>query len=137
MYTNGSILLVVMSSLDRYEQQLLNGWEETYKKGQLPLLIFLSLKDGPKHMAAIKEFVIEITNSTVDVDDKSMYRALRRYDNADLVEFSQSPGQGGPDRKVYQLTATGQRVVDEFIKRNITAVFYRPDLKKLIEKDMQ
>ena len=136
MYTNGSILLVTMSDLDRYEQELLSGWEETYKKGQLPLLIFLSLKDGPKHMAAIKQFIAHTTNGILKVDDKSMYRALRRYNDAELLEFKQAPGQRGPDRKLYQLTAPGQRVVGEFVTRNIIQVFYQPHIKKLIERDI-
>jgi len=36
---------------------LLNSWEETYKKGQLTLWIFLSLKDGDKYVDEINSFL--------------------------------------------------------------------------------
>jgi len=39
--------------------ELLATWEETYKKGQLTLWIFLSLKDGRKYVDEIKSFVEE------------------------------------------------------------------------------
>lgn len=132
MYTLGSILQVYM---DTYEQQLLGGWEEVFKKGQLTLWIMLSLKDGPKHMAQIKDFIYAATNGSLSADDKSMYRALRRYYDTELVDFRTEPGQGGPDRKLYVLTDIGRRVLHAFITRNITQVFYKPAIKALIEKE--
>ncbi|NLT50195.1 MAG: PadR family transcriptional regulator, partial [Ignavibacteria bacterium] len=30
--------------------ELLSAWEETYKKGQLTLWVFLALKDGKKYV---------------------------------------------------------------------------------------
>ena len=38
-------------------EELLNSWEETYKKGQLTLWIFLSLKDSSKYVDEIKSFI--------------------------------------------------------------------------------
>ena len=40
-------------------EELLNAWEETYKKGQLTLWVFLALREGRKCVEEIKEFVIE------------------------------------------------------------------------------
>ena len=37
--------------------ELLNAWEETYKKGQLTFWVFLSLKESNKCVEEIKEFV--------------------------------------------------------------------------------
>jgi PadR family transcriptional regulator PadR len=135
MYTIGSILVVYMKDLDTYEQQLLDGWEDVFKKGQLTLWIMLSLKDGPKHMAEIKDFIGRATNGALSADDKSMYRALRRYYDVELIDFGQEPGQGGPDRKVYRLTDLGLRVLEAFTKRNITDVFYNPAIRELIERN--
>jgi hypothetical protein len=36
-----------MKDKDKMHEELLNAWEETYKKGQLTLWIFLALKEGP------------------------------------------------------------------------------------------
>lgn len=121
------------TELDKYAQQLLASWEEIFKKGQLTLWIMLALKDGPKYMADIKQFIAEATNGILSADDHSMYRALRRYYEAELVDFTQIPGnQSGLDRKTYQLTKLGEEVLDAFVSRNITEVFFKPNIKQLI-----
>ncbi len=123
-----------MNNLDDYERKLLEGWEEVFKKGQLTLWIMLALKDGPKHMAEIKKFIHQSTNGTLSADDKSLYRALRRYYDVEFVDFMNQPGKNGPDLKVYSLTRVGRKVTDEFSKRNIIDVFYKPETKALLER---
>lgn len=118
--------------LDDYENRLVKGWEDIYKKGQLTMWILLALRDSPKHMVDIKQFITEQTDGTLGADDKSMYRALRRYHNAEMISFTSEPSQNGPDRKVYQLTATGTHVLAAFCRRNISNVFYKPSVQKLI-----
>ncbi len=120
--------------LDKYEQSLLDGWEEMYKKGQLTLWILLALKDDPKHMASIKDFIKKSTNGSLSADDQSMYRALRRYYDAELVDYEEQPGDNGPGRKVYKLTSIGQKVLANFVTRNITKVFFDPDIKSLLKE---
>lgn len=121
-----------MKLLNPYEQKLLKAWEEIYKKGQLTFWIFIALKEKPKHMAAIKAFISTYSHGTIEADDQSMYRALRRYQAADMLTFKTIPGEGGPDRKVYELTETGARVLDAFMERNIAAIFYQTSLQNLI-----
>src|SRR4051812_46916709 len=99
--------------LNDYEQKLLAGWEDVYKKGQLNLWILLALKEAPKHMADIKQAMADLTDGTVSADDKSMYRALRRYTEAELVGYTFRPSPNGPDLKVYELTDTGRNVLNE------------------------
>lgn len=121
-------------ALANYEQDLLTAWEEVHKKGQLTLWTLLALKDSPKHMQQIKEFVVTITNGTLGADDKSMYRALRRYYDAEMIDFKNVPSDNGPDLKVYSLTGIGKRVLDKFIDRNIRSVFYSPKVAKLFNE---
>ena len=123
-----------MNRLDDYENKLLEGWEDVFKKGQLTLWIMLALKDGPKHMSEIKQFIYQATNGTLSADDQSMYRALRRYYDTELVDFKQEPGKGGPDLKIYSLSEVGAKVLDNFTKRNILDVFFKQDIKILIER---
>ena len=118
---------------DDYQQKLLHGWEEVFRKGQLTMWIMLALADGPKHMTKIKEFIGHATHNGVVVDDQSMYRALRRYYEAEMIDFKTEPSVAGPDLKVYTLTMTGKSVLGQFVSRNITSVFYEPHIKKLIE----
>lgn len=123
-----------MVKLDTFEQALLEGWEDIHKKSQLTLWIFLSLKDGPKHMAQMKQFIHSITNGNIIADDQSMYRALRRFKEGRMVDYTLRIGKGGPDLKQYYLTPIGQNVLQEFINRQVT-VFYSESVQKLVNKD--
>lgn len=115
-----------------YEQTLLEGWEENHKKSQLTLWVLLALKDSPKHMKQIKEFIEERTFGTITADDKSMYRALRRFNEADLVNLRIKPTKG-PDLKIYFLVDTGKRVLNLFVKRNIKAVWFSKENHDLLK----
>ncbi len=125
-----------MKSLDEYEETLLTGWEEVYKKGQLTLWIFLALKDSPKHMAGIKQFINDATNGSLVADDQSMYRALRKFNDTDMIAYTSEPSESGPDLKVYGLTETGAKVLDSFVKRNVIEVFFKPEIKHLVERSV-
>jgi PadR family transcriptional regulator PadR len=120
--------------LDKYEQTLLSGWEEIHKRSQLTLWILLALKDGPKHMNRIKQFISSTTGHTIAADDKSMYRALRRFAEADMVNFVNKPSKNGPELKVYDLTQTGRKVLDGFVNRNILSVFFNDKVKELLNE---
>ena len=120
--------------MDAYIEKLVVGWEETYRKGQLNLWIMLALKDSAKHMADIKNFIISTSEGTVTADDKSIYRALRRYYEAELVNFHKVPSSSGPELKVYELTDIGWKVLEQFVERNIIHVLYKDSIRQLITK---
>lgn len=120
-----------------YTQKLLEGWEDVHKKSQLTLWILLSLKASSKHMAEIKEWIVCTTKDTITADDKSMYRALRRLHEAEVITYRQVPGNSGPDRKAYALTDIGTAMLHNFLQRNIIDVFYNPSIRNLIEKDKE
>ena len=119
-------------SHSKYEQTLLEGWEEVYKKGQLTFWILLALRAGEKHMAQIKACIADLTGKTLLVDDKSMYRALRRFKEAELISFRTRPSKGVPELKLYMLTPIGKNVLQMFIERNIDAVFYKKSVTELL-----
>lgn len=108
------------------KQTLLEGWEDVYKKSQLTLWILLSLKTSSSNMSEIKDFIKKRTEDTIAVDDKSMYRALRRFAEADLIYPISHPNPTGPAIKVWHLTETGSWVLTEFIKRNMSNVLLNP-----------
>ncbi len=120
-------------TLSDYEKILLGGWEDVHKKSQLTFWILLALKDGPKHMAEIKYFISVKTNNLLEADDKSMYRALRRFQDADMINNDLKNNPNGPDQKVFKLTKSGKKILAEFIERNINNIIFRPDVKKLLE----
>ena len=123
-----------MKQLDEYEAKILAGWEDVQHKSQLSLWILLALKDGEKYMASIKEFISDATHQLMLPDDKSVYRALRRFRNSDLIDYELMPSSNGPDLKIYKLTQAGSNVLESFLERNIIDIFYQPRNRKLIEK---
>jgi len=118
--------------LTNYELKLLKSWEEVYKKGQLSLWVMLALKDGPKHMAAIQELISACAGESLQANDQSIYRALRRYYDLDIIKYRNEPGNSGPDRKIYFLSEVGNHILQEFLIRNVIEVFYKPRVKELI-----
>lgn len=121
-----------MSKLNDYEEKLLKGWEEIFKRGQLTFWVLLSLKQSPKHMAEIRFWITSMTNGTITVEERSLYRALQRYYDAELVTYDTATGTRGPDRKVYKLTKIGKNVLAKFIDRNIK-IFLKPEVKQLLQ----
>jgi len=120
-----------MAPNDKMHDQLLNAWEETYKKGQLTLWIFLSLKEGPKYVTELQESISGFSNGTIRAEEQSLYRTLRKFYHLKMVDFSSRKGHKGPDRKYYQLTSMGQSLLHDFIERNIL-LFFEDPLKELL-----
>lgn len=122
----------VPTSLTPYEQTLLGGWEDVAKRSDVTLWILLALKAGPKIMADIKQFMLTATHGILDADDKSMYRALRRFAGADIVTHTTLANPSGPDHKLYALTQTGSHVLAAYVERNIVVTYFDPEVKKLL-----
>ena len=111
--------------------ELLETWEETYKKGQLTLWIFLSLKESKKYVDEIKSFVEEKSENTMTCEEQSIYRNLRKYLHLGIVNYEMGKGNKGPERKYYFLTDLGNNLLQQFINRNI-GLFFRKDIRNLI-----
>jgi len=124
-------MLFTMRDKDKYKLELLEAWEDTYKKGQLTLWVFLALKEGEKFVDEIKTFVEEKTNGTLTCEEQSLYRTLRKYKELGMVDYTNKPGQGGPERKYYFLTPLGTDLLQLFTQRNIN-LFFQPEIKNLM-----
>ena len=119
---------------DNQVSELLSAWEDTYKKGQLTLWIFLSLKDGNKYVDEIKSFVEEQSKQTMTCESQSLYRNLRKYQHIGVVDFETGEGNKGPERKYYFLTALGKELLNQFVSRNIN-LFFNPKIKHLLNQE--
>ena len=100
-------------------EELLNAWEETYKKGQLTLWVFLALKEERKCVEEIKEFVERMSEGTMSCEEQSLYRNLRKFQHLEIVTYESKKVSKGPDRKYYYLTETGEELFKRFVERNI------------------
>lgn len=123
-------------TVDTYEIELVEAWQATYKQGQLTLWIFLALSDSPKSLIDIRQYLEDASNGTVSANDKSLYRSLRRYYAASMVNFATIPSQrGGPPSKLYSLSPVGQRVLTEFIHRNLPVLIHNQQIKEILKND--
>lgn len=110
---------------------LLSSWEETYKKGQLTLWIFLSLKENKKYVGEIKNFVEEKSKSTMTCEEQSLYRVLRKFEQVGVLSHELRKGNKGPERKYYYLTDLGQELFSQFVNRNIN-LFNSQEIKNIL-----
>lgn len=112
------------SELDEYEQKVLEGWEEVYKRGLFTMWLLLAVRAEPRYSAEIADFVATHTGGMMTADDRSLYRALRRLKQLELVEDSERPGERtGAGRRYFELTPSGHNVLEAFLDRNIRNIY--------------
>ena len=116
--------------------ELLNKWEETYKKGLLSFWILLLLYERPSYPYEMSAELAKISQGTISVDDNSIYRALNRFESVRIVKSELKQSNTGPQRKYYSLTTTGRALLTEFIQRNIQ-VFETPFVAERISTVLQ
>jgi DNA-binding PadR family transcriptional regulator len=69
--------------------------------------LLCALAARPDHGYDLKRTVEEMTEGLVSLDLPGTYRMLRRFEGEGLVESSWAPGDSGPQRREYALTAAG------------------------------
>ena len=123
-----------MKTDSNLEKDLLTAWEETYKKGQLTLWIFLALKEGPKYVNELQDSIRQFSKGTIHAEEQSLYRTLRKFYHLKMLDFQAGKGHKGPERKYYELTPLGLSLLHAFVERNILLFFEEP-LKSLLTSD--
>jgi PadR family transcriptional regulator, regulatory protein PadR len=116
--------------------ELLNKWEETYKKGLLSFWILLLLYERSSYPYEMSAEVSKISQGTISVDDNSIYRALNRFESVGIVKSELQQSNTGPQRRYYSLTNNGKALLTEFIQRNIQ-VFGLPPVEERIQNVLQ
>jgi len=119
-------------SLSINEKELLESWEEIYKRGHLTFWVLLALWRQPLEYGEITERIDQLSMGTCTVTEQSLYRALRRFDDAGLINM-----QSGKDKrsKQYTLTLTGRLVLQHFTQRTIQP-FYSSPMQSLVKEIM-
>ena len=104
---------------------LLEQWESVYKKGLLTFWLLLLLHERPMYVFEMGQALEDISQGTVTADEKSLYRALRRFQAMGLVESTWQPSDAGPRRRYYHLTKLGTELLRRFVERNVL-IFQQP-----------
>ncbi len=94
---------------EEYLDELARSWHQTYKKSVTSLLILVSLRQKPLWSKEIMRAIAKKTDGQIELDEKSLHRALRRLLAQDLVVHTTDEGhKTGALRKVYSLTPLGK-----------------------------
>ena len=104
---------------------LLDQWESVYKRGLLTFWLLLLLHERPMYVFEMGQELIDASLETITADEKSLYRALRRFEAMGLVESTWQPSEVGPRRRYYHLTELGTELLRRFVQRNLL-VFQEP-----------
>jgi PadR family transcriptional regulator, regulatory protein PadR len=112
--------------------QLLQQWEDSYKKGLLSFWMLLLLHGRSTYAYEMTAMIAEMSQGTVVADEKSIYRALKRFEENGIVQSWSENSDIGPPRRYYSLTPLGQQLLARFIERNIR-IFEQPDVAEAID----
>ena len=117
-------------------RELLDRWEESYKKGLLSFWLLLLLHERPAYAFEMRTRVEALSHGTISADDNSIYRALNRFAEIGVVSSELQPSSQGPARRYYSLTGPGQELLRCFVERNIL-LFRDEEVEQRVEKVME
>lgn len=110
---------------------LLSTWEEVYKRGLLSFWILLLLHDKKSYAYEMVEKIGQISKGSMSADEKSIYRALNRFEKIGVLQSKRENSDIGPPRKYYFITKLGECLLKRFINRNLI-IFYEPEIQTCI-----
>jgi PadR family transcriptional regulator PadR len=111
---------------------LLNKWEETYKKGLLSFWILLQIHQRPSYAFEMNALIEQLSQGSISAEDNSIYRALSRFESMGILSSQVKASGVGPDRRYYHLTDMGTNLLQNFVKRNLM-IFQTPEFNQQIE----
>ena len=85
--------------------------ESDVLRGTLDLLILKTLTLAPMHGWGISQRIQEHSRGVLDVNQGSLYPALQRLEQRDLIESDWQTTENNRRAKYYTLTAAGRKVV--------------------------
>jgi len=115
---------------------LLDQWESVYKRGLLTFWLLLLLYERPMYVFEMGQELDNTSRGTTTADEKSLYRALRRFEAMGLVESTWQPSDVGPRRRYYHLTELGSELLRRFARRNIF-LFQEPSVARRLDALLQ
>ena len=78
-------------------------------QGTLDMLILQVVSNGPIHGYGIAQRLQQISNDVLQVQQGSLYPALHRLENRNLLAAEWKASDTGRDAKFYRLTASGRK----------------------------
>src|SRR5688572_27236899 len=80
-----------------------------FKRGAIELLILKTLSWGPMHGYGIARWIEDITDDALRVEEGSLYPALNRLEDKEMIEAEWGVSENNRRAKFYSLTARGRQ----------------------------
>lgn len=77
-------------------------------RGTLDVLILRTLASGPAHGYAVVEWIREVTDGALDVEDGALYTALHRMEKKGWLQSTWGASDNNRRAKYYELTGVGR-----------------------------
>jgi PadR family transcriptional regulator len=78
-------------------------------QGTLDILVLKALTWGPLHGYAVARWIQQVTDDALRIEEGSLYPALHRLEERDLVGTQWGVSENNRRAKFYRLTAVGRR----------------------------
>jgi PadR family transcriptional regulator, regulatory protein PadR len=82
-------------------------------KGHLDMIVLAALAEGPAHGYAVIEEIKRKSGQAFDLPEGTVYPALHRLEQANLLTSRWVTAESGRRRRVYALTRRGERALAE------------------------
>ncbi len=77
-------------------------------QGTLDVLVLKALSDGPLHGYGVADWIREVTNDLLQIDDGALYTSLHRMEKRGWLEPEWGVSPKGRRAKYYELTPEGR-----------------------------
>jgi len=80
------------------------------------ILILAMLRPGPRHGYEIKKDIDRALGGMVTLNNKTLYLALKHFEELGAVTRQVIPQEGKPNRHLYQLTERGIELLQAYLR---------------------
>ncbi len=80
-----------------------------------PVLLFLMKRKGQSYGYELSGELAEYAITDAEIEAAALYRTLRQLEKNGFVRSEWDSGHSGPPRRLYMLTAPGERHLDEWL----------------------
>ncbi|MEM3525971.1 MAG: PadR family transcriptional regulator [Candidatus Jordarchaeaceae archaeon] len=104
--------------MDELQKKILY-WTRELNRGILELLVLALIKTESMHGAEISKRMYTITDGRIDLKPGTIYPLLKRLELDGWIkkETHQPLGKRGPERHIYYLTSSGDKLLQEMLTR--------------------
>ncbi len=106
--------------LKKNVQKTMVVWQREYKKGLTAYMILLLLKDDSLYGYQLTTMMTELMCNRVVFKENAIYSILKQLHKKEFVSYEWKNSTKGPKRKYYQITDSGNQLIETFTNEYVT-----------------